>query len=175
MKGLVRIADMAQPLLIQSVGTLFSPPRPFGPANTTEVCFLVLIGHDIRDDELDCVAPQGMFQFTRAADQTPFPRDRLPTKLKAHRAAPSSPLMETTHFEWTPVDPTAAVGRRMRGTVDMRQRSPPGRSARLRLWRRTREQHRRKDTRRHVHLRPHGSQRRNQAHQPVQFSPRCIG
>ena len=53
-KGVVRVADRAQPVLVQSVGTLFSAPRPFaGPTQS----FLVLILRDTEPAELAAISP----------------------------------------------------------------------------------------------------------------------
>jgi len=55
-KGLVRILGSAQPLLVQSVGAMFSAPRPF--AGDGEGCpFLVLILRDFDLRELMQVSP----------------------------------------------------------------------------------------------------------------------
>ena len=55
LKGLVRVAECERPLLIQSVGTLFSAPRQFGGGE--EGSFLVVIGRDLRADEVLSVTP----------------------------------------------------------------------------------------------------------------------
>lgn len=63
-KGLVRVAEHEQPMLIQSVGTLFSPPRPFGLPGATESPFLVIIARDLDTDELSAISPAGAFQLS---------------------------------------------------------------------------------------------------------------
>ena len=59
-KGLVRVAGQARPVLVQSVGTLFSPPRLFGGEMETAP-FLVVIARDASPAELE-VAPAGLFR-----------------------------------------------------------------------------------------------------------------
>ena len=63
LKGLVRVAESERPLLVQSVGTAFSQPRPFGEQSTTEPLFLVIIARDLSAGELETVAPAGLFSF----------------------------------------------------------------------------------------------------------------
>jgi G3E family GTPase len=55
LKGLVRVAGRAQPILVQSVGTMFSAPRPFAAA--AEQSFVVLILRDMDPDEIATVHP----------------------------------------------------------------------------------------------------------------------
>jgi G3E family GTPase len=55
-KGLVRVAECEQPLLVQSVGTLFSAPRPFA-GGAESGSFLVIIGSGIIRDEILSVTP----------------------------------------------------------------------------------------------------------------------
>ena len=64
LKGLVRVKESERPLLVQSVGTLFSPPRPFGAPEATPPLFLVIIARDLRPAELEEVAPAGLFAFS---------------------------------------------------------------------------------------------------------------
>lgn len=64
LKGVVQVQG-GPPLLVQSVGTLFSPPRPFPQVEGTG--FLVVIGLDVTAAELEAVAPPGMFRFPRQA------------------------------------------------------------------------------------------------------------
>src|SRR5262249_51972522 len=45
-KGLVRVAESKAPLLIESVGTMFSPPRPLR-ADAAPSSFLVIIARDV--------------------------------------------------------------------------------------------------------------------------------
>ena len=56
LKGIVRVADRPAPLLVQSVGTVFSASRPFRtmPGDSP---FLVLILRDTDPDELTRIAP----------------------------------------------------------------------------------------------------------------------
>jgi G3E family GTPase len=63
-KGLVRVAEARQPLLIESVGTMFSPPRPLRIEEGAPSSFLVIIARDVDRAELDQVAPVGLFQFS---------------------------------------------------------------------------------------------------------------
>lgn len=64
LKGLVRVVDHEQPLLVQSVGTLFSAPRSFGLSGANEPCFLVIIARDLELAELNAIAPQGAFRLS---------------------------------------------------------------------------------------------------------------
>lgn len=65
LKGLVRVAGVERPLLVQSVGTLFSEPRPFGPTGGSQSAFLVVIARDLAPRELEGVAPSGLFAVMR--------------------------------------------------------------------------------------------------------------
>lgn len=56
LKGLVRVTGRAQPMLIQSVGTVFSTPRPFSGGDEAR-SFLVLILRDMHIDDLAGVLP----------------------------------------------------------------------------------------------------------------------
>jgi G3E family GTPase len=64
LKGLVRVHESERPVLVQSVGTLFSPPRPFGAPEATLPLFLVIIARDLEPAELETVAPAGLFAFS---------------------------------------------------------------------------------------------------------------
>lgn len=64
LKGLVRVAESPRPILVQSVGTLFSPPRPFGTPESDMPLFLVVIARDLEDGALDAVPPAGLFAFS---------------------------------------------------------------------------------------------------------------
>ena len=64
LKGLVRVAESPRPLLVQSVGTLFSAPRPFGTPEEVTPLFLVIIARDLETGELDAVEPSGLFTFS---------------------------------------------------------------------------------------------------------------
>ena len=69
-KGAVAIADSEQLLLVQSVGTMFSAPRPFaGPVDTP---FLVVIARDTSLDEVRQVAPMLPIAVTRLGNPDPF-------------------------------------------------------------------------------------------------------
>ena len=61
-KGLVRVSGQDRPVLVQSVGTLFSPPRRFGGAEAGAP-FLVVIARDVEGDELNAVPPAGTMRF----------------------------------------------------------------------------------------------------------------
>jgi G3E family GTPase len=63
-KGLVRVMEAGQPLLIESVGTMFSPPRPLRVADGAPSPFLVIIARDVEQAELEPVVPVGLFQFS---------------------------------------------------------------------------------------------------------------
>jgi len=63
-KGLVRVVESGPPLLIESVGTMFSPPRPLGGEGAPPSSFLVIIARDVDEAELEPVAPAGLFQFS---------------------------------------------------------------------------------------------------------------
>jgi G3E family GTPase len=56
LKGIVRVADRAQPVLVQSVGTMFDLPRPFG-GDWNGTPFLVLILRDSDIAELRGIPP----------------------------------------------------------------------------------------------------------------------
>lgn len=63
LKGLVRVNESERPVLVQSVGTSFSPPRPFGEPQAATPTFLVIIARDLRASELEAVSPPGLFDF----------------------------------------------------------------------------------------------------------------
>ena len=56
LKGIVRVADRARPVLVQSVGTMFDRPRPFG-GDWKGMPFFVLILRDSDIAELRSIAP----------------------------------------------------------------------------------------------------------------------
>jgi G3E family GTPase len=64
LKGLVRVAESARHVLVQSVGTAFATPRPFGAPGSDMPLFLVVIARDLEDGELDAVPPMGFFAFS---------------------------------------------------------------------------------------------------------------
>jgi len=68
LKGLVRVAQSTRPILVQSVGTTFSLPRPFGQPDSVVPLFLVIIARDLAEAELDAVQPAGLFTFSSWAE-----------------------------------------------------------------------------------------------------------
>jgi len=62
-KGLVRVVEASRPLLVESVGTLFSPPRQLTSDNPPS-SFIVVIARDVERAELEQVAPSGLFTFS---------------------------------------------------------------------------------------------------------------
>jgi G3E family GTPase len=64
LKGLVRVVESERPVLVQSVGTAFAAPRPFGEPQATPPLFLVIIARDLHAAELEAVAPAGLFAFS---------------------------------------------------------------------------------------------------------------
>jgi G3E family GTPase len=68
LKGLVRVTESGRPVLVQSVGTSFSAPRPFGAPASDLPLFLVVIARDLEDAELDTVQPVGLFTFSSWTD-----------------------------------------------------------------------------------------------------------
>lgn len=67
-KGLVRVAESPRPILVQSVGTAFAPPRPFGDPDAAGPAFLVVIARDLGAGELAAVLPAGLFAFSAWAE-----------------------------------------------------------------------------------------------------------
>lgn len=63
-KGVVRVVDRAHPILVQSVGTLFSAPRPFGAVGDGR-SFLVLILRDIDAADLARIVPPLALHLTQ--------------------------------------------------------------------------------------------------------------
>jgi hypothetical protein len=59
-------------LLIQSIGTLFTPPRPF--AGSVDTQFLVVIARDTSPGELVQIAPVMPIVITRPGTPEPFAR-----------------------------------------------------------------------------------------------------
>jgi G3E family GTPase len=77
LKGLVRVEESERPLLVQSVGTIFSAPRPFGePMGAAP--FLVIIARDLQAGELEAVAPAGLFGFSSWTEPAALPRALAP-------------------------------------------------------------------------------------------------
>lgn len=64
LKGLVRVAESERPVLVQSVGTSFSTPRPFAAPEADVPLFLVIIARDLDDAELEAVQPVGLLGFS---------------------------------------------------------------------------------------------------------------
>ncbi|WP_375460894.1 CobW family GTP-binding protein [uncultured Enterovirga sp.] len=58
LKGLIQVAESDRPLLVQSVGTVFSQPRAFGGVPPAGGSFLVVIGRDLAADEIEAVLPR---------------------------------------------------------------------------------------------------------------------
>jgi G3E family GTPase len=73
LKGLVRIAESERPVLVQSVGTAFAAPRPFGEPRSEAPLFLVIIARDLQAAELEAVAPAGLFAFSSWTEPAPLP------------------------------------------------------------------------------------------------------
>ncbi len=80
-KGVVAVAGVPQPLLVQSVGTMFSAPRPF--AGPMDAPFLVVIARDTAADELAQVTPLLPVVISRHGAPDPFAR-RATTPLRAN-------------------------------------------------------------------------------------------
>jgi G3E family GTPase len=87
LKGLVRIVGHTRPILIQSVGTMFAPPRPFGVAEAAQ-SFVVVIARDLASGELDAVPPTGLFRVTDQ-DRWGTPAQRA-AYLRAEAVSPPS-------------------------------------------------------------------------------------
>ena len=64
LKGLVRVTEGKTPLLVESVGTLFSPPRPLRSESAAPASFLVIIARDVSDAELETIEPAGLFRVS---------------------------------------------------------------------------------------------------------------
>jgi G3E family GTPase len=62
-KGLVKVHEAPRPLLVESVGTVFSSPRQL-TASKPPAPFIVVIARDIVRAELEQVAPSGLFTFS---------------------------------------------------------------------------------------------------------------
>lgn len=62
-KGLVKVPEAPRPLLVESVGTMFSPPRQL-TADNPPAPFIVVIARDIDRAELEQVEPKGLFTFS---------------------------------------------------------------------------------------------------------------
>jgi G3E family GTPase len=69
-KGVVAVTGSEHPLLVQSVGTMFSAPRPF--ARTLDGSFLVVIARDSSPDEVARIAPVMPVAISRLGPADPF-------------------------------------------------------------------------------------------------------
>ena len=74
LKGLVRVAESERPVLVQSVGTAFSAPRPFGEPRSAPPLFLVIIARDLQAADLEAVSPAGLFAFSPWTEAAASPR-----------------------------------------------------------------------------------------------------
>jgi G3E family GTPase len=70
-KGLVEVAESDAPLLVQSVGTLFSQPRPFGGQPPNEAGFLIVIARDVDPDALRDLEPRLPFRMASGSARRP--------------------------------------------------------------------------------------------------------
>jgi G3E family GTPase len=70
-KGLVRVNEAPRPLLVESVGTMFSLPRQLTGDDPPKP-FIVVIARDIERAEVEQVEPSGLFGFSW---QSPEPSD----------------------------------------------------------------------------------------------------
>jgi G3E family GTPase len=68
LKGLVRIKESPRPVLVQSVGTAFARPRPFGEPEPASPLFLMVIARDLLAGELETVVPTGLFGFSSCSE-----------------------------------------------------------------------------------------------------------
>jgi G3E family GTPase len=68
-KGLVRVNEAPRPLLVESVGTMFSPPRQLTIENPPSP-FIVVIARDIERAEVEQVEPSGLFTFSWQTPET---------------------------------------------------------------------------------------------------------
>lgn len=83
LKGLVRVAESDRPVLVQSVGTLFSPPRPFGAPDAAAASFIVVIARDLAAGEIEAVAPVGLFAVAPWSEPNAFTRSARPRVIRA--------------------------------------------------------------------------------------------
>jgi G3E family GTPase len=74
LKGLVSVIESDRPVLVQSVGTLFSPPQRISVDPDSAGPFLVLIARDIEDYDLANIAPAGLFELAPLASKRSFRR-----------------------------------------------------------------------------------------------------
>jgi len=71
-KGLVKVKEAPRPLLVESVGTMFSPPRQLSSDNPPS-SFIVVIARDVARAELEQVQPAGLFALSWQQPQTRDP------------------------------------------------------------------------------------------------------
>jgi G3E family GTPase len=76
-KGLVKVREAPRPLLVESVGTVFSPPRQL-TAEHPPSSFIVVIARDVERADVEQVVPSGLFTFSWQQPETRGP-DQLRT------------------------------------------------------------------------------------------------
>jgi G3E family GTPase len=81
LKGLVRVAEASRPFLVESVGTLFARPRPFGSPDAVASALVVIV-RDTGADEIEAVPGRVAFAVDR-------PRPVL-GRAKAGRSRPAA-------------------------------------------------------------------------------------
>jgi G3E family GTPase len=87
-KGVVAVSDMEQPLLVQSVGTMFSAPQPFG--GPMEASFLVVIARDASTDEPRELTPRMDVVISRVGPNPFARRPALPSRATRYASWPGS-------------------------------------------------------------------------------------
>ncbi|WP_407156225.1 CobW family GTP-binding protein [Bradyrhizobium sp. STM 3557] len=68
-KGLVKVNEAPRPLLVESVGTVFSPPRQVS-ADHPPKPFILVIARDIERAEVEQVEPAGLFDLSWQTPET---------------------------------------------------------------------------------------------------------
>lgn len=68
-KGLVKVQEAPRPLLVESVGTVFSPPRQLTADNPPKP-FIIVIARDIARAQVEQVEPSGLFSFSWQTPET---------------------------------------------------------------------------------------------------------
>jgi G3E family GTPase len=91
LKGLLRVVEADHPVLIQSVGTVFSAPRPFRGAEPGLQSFLVVIARDLDPAELDALKPTLPLTISRWLEPRPLGA-RRPTRPRVAEPLPPAPL-----------------------------------------------------------------------------------
>jgi G3E family GTPase len=78
LKGLVRVREGKTPLLVESVGTMFSPPRPLRSESVASQSFVVIVARDVSEAELETIEPAGLVRVSswRRPDDVPARIDR---------------------------------------------------------------------------------------------------